>query len=106
MAGPRRFGLRVSAGGLPGAPAPPARTPTGARLTSSSPPAGVEFQRPLGAAAAIGLNLRVVPGRSLRSMPPNTPPDGSAAAAAVPIIASDLPGPSPRAGIVTDHRRP
>ena len=43
------------------------------------------------------------------SSPPSpiiTPPDGSAATAAVPIRGSDPPLPSPRAGIVTGHRRP
>jgi len=107
MAGSRRFGLGVSAGGLPGDLRPrrpreprPERDP----LHPPRPPAGVEFRRLLGAAAAIGFNLRAVHGRSLRSMTPNTPPDGSAAAA-VPIIPSDLPGTSPRAGIVTASRR-
>ena len=42
----------------------------------------------------------------LWSMPPSTPPDGSAAAEAVPIIPSDLPGTSPRAGTITAYRRP
>src|SRR5271166_5597702 len=95
MTDPRRFGLGVSAGELPGDLRPirpreprPERDP----LHPPRPPAGVEFRRPLGATAAISLNLQAVHGRSLRSMPPSTPPDGSAAAEAVPIIPSDLPG--------------
>src|SRR5271165_364598 len=109
MTDPRRFGLGVSAGELPGDLRPirpreprPERDP----LHPPRPPAGVEFRRPLGATAAISLNLQAVHGRSLRSMPPSTPPDGSAAAEAVPIIPSDLPGTSPRAGTVTAYRRP
>ena len=84
------------AGGLPGDPRPlrpreprPERGPFPPRR----PPAGVEFRCPLGVAAAIGLNLRAVHGRSLRGRPHNTPPDGSAAAAAVLIRGSDPPGP-------------
>ena len=55
------------------------------------PPAAVEFRCPPGVAAAIGLNLRAVHGRSLRGRPHNTPPDGSAAAAVL-IRGSDPPG--------------
>ena len=43
----------------------------------------MEFRGPLGVAAAIGLNLRAVPGRSLRGRLHHTPADGSVAAAAV-----------------------
>jgi len=60
--------------------------------------AEVEFRCPLGVAAAIGLNLRAVHGRSLRGRPHNTPPDGSTAAAAVLIRGSDPSGPLPGQG--------
>src|SRR5271166_6334152 len=109
MTDPRRFGLGVSAGELPGdlRPIRPREPrPEHDPLHPPRPPAGVEFRCPLGATAAISLNLQAVHGRSLRSMPPSTPPDGSAAAEAVPIIPSDLPGTSPRAGTVTAYRRP
>ena len=68
-------------------------------------PEGSEFRCPLGVAGAIGLNLRAVHGRSLRGRPRHTPPDGSAAAAAVLIRGSDPPGPA-RAGIGTGQRCP
>ena len=61
------------------------------------PPAAVEFRCPPGVAAAIGLNLRAVHGRSLRGRPHNTPPDGSAAAAVL-IRGSDPPGLLPGQG--------
>ena len=103
---PTLRGMRL-AGGLPGDPRPlrpreprPERGPFPPRR----PPAGVEFRCPLGVAAAIGLNLRAVRGRSLRGRPHNTPPDGSAAAAAVLIRGSDPPG--ARAGIGTGQRYP
>jgi hypothetical protein len=50
-----------------------------------------EFRCPVGVgvAAAIGLNLRAVHGRSLRGRPYHTPPDGSAAVATVLIQGSE-----------------
>ena len=70
------------------------------RCTAKSPPDPRAFLGHLGTgeAAAIGLNLRAVHGRSLRGRPHNTPPDGSAAAAAVLIRGSDPPGPLPGQG--------
>ena len=72
IAGPRRFGLGVSAGGLPGDLRPlrpreprPERDP----LHPPRPLAGVKYRRLLGVAAAIGLNLQAVHGRSMEYAP-------------------------------------
>ena len=109
MTDPRRFGLGVSTGELPGdlhrsARANPDRSATRsilpARPQEWSSDARSELPQQL---ASTSRQFTV---DHLWSTPPSTPPDGSATAEAVPIIPSDLPGTSPRAGTVTAYRRP
>ena len=108
MTDPRRFGLGVSAGELPGdLRRSPARTPTGAtRSILPARPQEWSFDARSELRQQLASTSRQFTVDHLWSMYPSTPPDDSATAEAVPIIPSDLPGTSPRAGTVTAYRRP
>ena len=109
MTDPRRFGLGVSAGELPGdlhrsAHANPDRSATRSILPAR--PQEWSFDARSELRQQLASTSRQFTVDHLWSMHPSTPPDGSATAEAVPIIPSDLPGTSPRAGTVTAYRRP
>src|SRR5512135_3171536 len=86
----RAFGCRGALAGMRRNATPDAFR-SGVEVRKTSPSCASNWPQPPGGSRSI----------SYRSMPPNTPPAGPAAAAAVPIWGSDPLVPSPRAGIGT-----